>query len=149
MSDHEDERRCSDDSEYGSDEEECIDIVNGSSQAMTPSSEDQKEEGSCDGIPSSSNFSIDTILGLKSKDGDGNSDDEKVNSLKCIKESKFIKPTPLPAIPRGKHQCHSKKITETMVPFFMLIKYFHRLESICSSFQIFSLLKRCQFIVRQ
>lgn len=94
MSDHED------DSEY-SDEEECIDIVNGGSQLLSPSSEDQKEEGSCDGVPSSSNFSIDTILGLKSKDADGSGDEERVNRLKCFKESKFIKPTPLPAIPRG------------------------------------------------
>lgn len=95
MSDHE----C--DSEYGSDEEECIDIVSGGSQVMTPSSEDQKEEGSCDGVPSSSNFSIDTILGLKSKDVDGSGDEERISRLKFIRDSKFIKPTPLPAIPRG------------------------------------------------
>lgn len=87
------------DSEYGSDDEECIDIVSGGSQVLTPSSEDQKEEGSCDGVPSSSNFSIDTILGLKKDEGSG--DEERIGRVKFGKDAKFIKPTPLPAIPRG------------------------------------------------
>lgn len=92
----EDDHHCSDESEYGSDDE-CIDILNGNnSDALSPASEEQKEE-SCDGVSNANKFSIDTILGLKSKDNECNR-----NELKC-KETKCIKPTPVPAIPRGKH----------------------------------------------
>lgn len=91
----EDDHHCSDESEYGSDDE-CIDILNGNSDALSPASEEQKEE-SCDGVGNANKFSIDTILGLKSKDNECNK-----HELKC-KETKCIKPTPVPAIPRGKH----------------------------------------------
>lgn len=95
----EDDRHCSDDSEeYGSDDE-CIDILNGNnSDALSPGSEEQKEE-SCDGAGNANKFSIDTILGLKSKESEcGKADDVS----KCNKTAKFIKPTPVPALPRGK-----------------------------------------------
>lgn len=89
----EDDHHCSDESEYGSDDE-CIDILNGNSDALSPASEEQKEE-SCDGVGNANKFSIDTILGLKSKAS------ECKNELKFNKEAKCIKPTPVPAVPRG------------------------------------------------
>lgn len=93
----EDDHHCTDESEYGSDDE-CIDILNGNnSDALSPASEEQKEE-SCDGVGNPNKFSIDTILGLKSKENECNKNDDE---LKCNKEAKFIKPTPVPAVPRG------------------------------------------------
>lgn len=92
----EDDHHCSDESEYGSDEE-CIDILNGNSDALSPASEEQKEE-SCDGVSNANKFSIDTILGLKSKENECNT---SKSELKCHKDTKCIKPTPVPALPRG------------------------------------------------
>lgn len=102
----EDDHHCSDESEYGSDDE-CIDILNEHSadEADDASDEEQKEEN-CDevggGGGSSSNankFSIDTILGLKTKGNECNNANR--SDFKYNKETKCIKPTPVPAIPRG------------------------------------------------
>lgn len=87
--------RCSDDSEY--DDDECVDVEDIIDGRTSP--EDQKEDGSCDGVSSTSKFSIDNILGLRGRD-EGCKDVEKV---KCVKEGRFIKPTPVPAIPRGNY----------------------------------------------
>lgn len=113
----EDDHHCTDESEYGSDDE-CIDILNGNSDALSPASEEQKEE-SCDGVGSAHKFSIDTILGLKSKENEcGKSNDD----LKCSRETKFIKPTPLPALPRGNHNSKLSRQQQLFTKCFILIQ---------------------------
>lgn len=85
----------SEESDY-SDDDECIDILDGHA---SPASEEHKEDGSCDGVSGGSKFSIDSILGLRNE---CKSDEEKTDEkMQCVREGKFIKPTPIPAIPRG------------------------------------------------
>lgn len=98
-----------DGSEYLSDDpDSSVDILNSTPDRISSEEEVDKEDcsGSNSGV-NRNNFSIDRILGLKDNEGNGckqymNNENSGDNS---VRDSKFVKPTPIQITPRnGKYR---------------------------------------------
>lgn len=92
-------------SEYPSDDEECVDILNVSPDGRRL--DEEEERGATTGCVN--NFSINRILGIKdSQSGCVKDNEDRESRFRSDSElsSKFIKPTPIQVSPRnGKNEC--------------------------------------------
>lgn len=78
------------DSDFSS-EDECVDVLSHEDDDADVCVD--KSDNICEASASNNKFSIDSILGLTSK--------ETKESEKCNRQFNFIKPTPVPATSRG------------------------------------------------
>lgn len=89
----------SENSDYPSDDQESVDILNVSPSRIT------RENVPRETSVSANKFSIDRILGIKSEDELYKRDDDYLdrNNSECERErdSQFVKPTPIQAIPQN------------------------------------------------